>query len=120
MQKLKWGRMVPFSSQREQYWGVGGVGGLFGSPAENFGMTSTTFCFTLLLVRQKFEQHTFEGSLCTSPWMNKNEHTYKCTHAFAHKLRTKLHSWPFCVHFDTVHCILRNMKKACERRIRET
>jgi len=35
--------MVPFSSQGGQYWGVGGVGGLFGPPAENFGMTSTTF-----------------------------------------------------------------------------
>ena len=38
--------MVPFSSQGEQYWGVGGVGGgLFGPPAENFGMTSTTFFY---------------------------------------------------------------------------
>jgi len=41
--------MVPFSSQGEQYWGVGGVGGLFGPPAKNFGMTSTTFFFTLLV-----------------------------------------------------------------------
>jgi hypothetical protein len=32
--------MVPFSSQGGQYWGVGG---LFGPPAEKFGMTSTTF-----------------------------------------------------------------------------
>jgi hypothetical protein len=40
--------MVPFSSQGGQYWGVGWVGGLFGPPAENFGMTSTTFFFTLL------------------------------------------------------------------------
>jgi len=31
-----------------QYWGVGWGGGPFGPPAENFGMTSTTFFFTLL------------------------------------------------------------------------
>ena len=30
-----------------QYWGVGWGGGPFGPPAENFGMTSTTFFFTL-------------------------------------------------------------------------
>jgi hypothetical protein len=43
--------MVPFSSQGGQYWAVGGVGGLFGPPAENFNMTSTTFFFTLLIHR---------------------------------------------------------------------
>ena len=37
--------MVPFLFQGEQYWGVVGVGGLFGPPAENFGMTSTTFFY---------------------------------------------------------------------------
>ena len=31
-----------------QYWGVGWGGGPFGPPAEKFGMTSTTFFFTLL------------------------------------------------------------------------
>ena len=33
--------------------GDGGVGGLYGPPAENFGMTSITFFFTLLLARGK-------------------------------------------------------------------
>jgi len=48
--------MAPFSSQGEQYW-VGGGGGLFGPPAENFGMTSITFflpsCRNLYLYRLK-------------------------------------------------------------------
>ena len=35
--------MVPFSSQGEQYWGVGGWGGgLFKPPAKKFGMASIT------------------------------------------------------------------------------
>ena len=33
--------------------GDGGVGGLYGPPAENFGMMSITFFFTLLLARGK-------------------------------------------------------------------
>jgi hypothetical protein len=52
--------MVPILSQGGKYWGVGGVGGLFGPPAENFGMTSTTFFFTLLSMSMSM-RYEYEG-----------------------------------------------------------
>jgi len=36
------------------------VGGLFGPPAENFGMTSTTFFFTLLSMSMSM-RYEYEG-----------------------------------------------------------